>query len=315
MEMNQNPAYWDQMSNSQKHHYGTMSGSQQQQFGQRFEEGGSSYNQNGMPPDDGDQSGGMPPAENGGIDPATGQPYANDPINGNNPNSPWTNYGSPEYTQNQGSSWNGQPTAGARAGDADYAGVERFSDAAYDNARRYLDPQQAFDNRRFDQELVNRGIDPMSDYGRQMSDQMAREHGDQDQGAAFGAMGFGQGIQDQMFRQNFDNTRQAGDMQKAQWGDDTNRYMSDQAYNSNMGRLELDRQGQDFSELVGYDSMQYRDDQFNEMNRRWDQDLAMRMAGSQPPYGSRDGGGSGEGGSSIEPIGDWWAEMRKEYDW
>lgn len=200
------------------------------------------------------QQQGMPPADPA-ADPNAGMPPSN--------YSPWS-------TSNQGGggSYAGQATVGANASPADYQGVQDFSDAAYDNARRYLDPQQAFDNRRFDQELINRGIDPMSDYGRQMSEQMAREHGDQDQGAAYGAMQFGQGIQEQMFRQNFDNTRQAGDMQKSSWANDLG-----------WGNLELGRQNQDFNEMLGYDAIDYRNNSFNEMNNRWDQTLAMQMAG------------------------------------
>lgn len=204
-----------------------------------------------------------------------------------------------------GYSWNGSPTSGAQAGAADYEGVQDFSDAAYNNARRYLDPQQAFDNRRFDQEIINRGVDPNSPQGQMMYEQMMRAHGDQDQGAAFGAMEFGQGIQEQMFRQNFDNTQQAGDMQKASWTNDTNRQ-----------RTQLDRQRQDFDEYMGYNSIDFRDEAYDENNRRYDQQYQDDIVKYLMEYGNPAAGGGGgvgggsEGGSSLTPWGDYWDDQR-----
>jgi hypothetical protein len=211
--------------------------------------------------------------------------------------SPW-NYAPPPT---DGSNYYGSPTHGAQATPADYAGVQQFSDAAYENARRYLDPQQAFDNRRLQQEYLNRGLDPMSAMGGEMSDQMMRQHGDQDIAAAFAAMQFGQGIQDQMFNQNFMNTKQAGDMQQAQWNNDIQRY-----------NVEIARQIQDFAETMGYDQIDYRNAQFNEDNMRWDQQLAMLLSGIQLP----DTGTLGQGGTanstkpSISPWGDTYDKLR-----
>lgn len=211
---------------------------------------------------------------------------------------PW-NVGMPPTTS--GATFAGQPTVGASAGAADYAGVQGFADAANANARRYLDPQQAQDNRQMSQGYSNMGIDPMSAMGQQMSDQLARQHGDQDQGAAFNAMQFGQGIQDQMFNQNFMNTRQAGDMQQASWNNDNNR-----------GQLQLGRQQQDFNEMMGYDSIDFRNAQFNESNNQWDQSLAMQMAGfNSPYYGSQGGqGGNAGGGSQTSPWSNYANDMR-----
>lgn len=210
--------------------------------------------------------------------------------------SPWSNLPPPpapgQADIGSGTSYGGQQTVGAQAGAADYAGVQDFADASYENARRYLDPQQDADRRRFSQTLINRGIDPNTEQGREAMSQMMRGHGDQDQGAAFGAMQFGQGIQEQMFRQNFDNTRQAGNMQQAKWnadltrsGQDLSRYGMDQQYGLGMGNLELGRQQQDFGEIVGYGNMDFRNAQFNEGNQRWDEQLAMTMAGQPMPVG------------------------------
>ena len=255
------------------------------------------------------------PVTDANINPETGLPptqnYDNSPISGSNPYSPWTSYGNPNSQNNSyGSDWNGNQTAGAMASPADYEGVQDFSDAAYDNARRYLDPQQSFDNRRFDQELINRGIDPMSDYGKQMYEEMMRAHGDQDQGAAYGAMQFGQGIQEQMFRQNYDNTRQAGDMQRAQWQDQSNRYATDAGYKVGMGNLELGRQQQDFNEMGYYDSRDYRNQLYNDSRNDRYQNIAMWMAGMENPSAGLDSNSNLTQGSPwagyIEDMNDLW---------
>ena len=234
----------------------------------------------------------------------TGMPPDN--TGGNNGSfNPWS-VGMPPTSS--GSNWNGTPTSGATAGAADYEGVQDFSDAAYNNARRYLDPQQAFDNRRYDQEMINRGVDPNSEQGRMLYEQMQRSHGDQDQGAAFGAMEFGQGIQEQMFRQNFDNTQQAGDMQKASWTNDTNR-----------GNLQLGRQQQDFNEYMGYNNIDFRDTAYNENNRRYDQQyqddmIKYFMEYGQNGGGSGGGGGGGSGESALSPWGDYWDDLRETWE-
>jgi hypothetical protein len=162
--------------------------------------------------------------------------------------------------------------------------MQQFGDQAYDYSRRYIDPQQDQDNRRLQQELINKGIDPNSAQGMEMMNQMSMRHGDQNDASAFAAMGFGQGIQNQMFGQ------QLG------WGG-----------------LELGRQQQDFSEIMGYEGIDYRNAQFNEMNNRWDQGLAMQMAGMQPPYGGD--GQYSQGGSSITPWNSYFNEMNNTWKW
>ena len=101
----------------------------------------------------------------------------------------------PVVQQPPQSQWNVQPPP---LTPANYQGVEQYSDAAYDESRRYLDPQQAQQTRRMNQEQINRGIDPNSVQGQQMGDQLFMRQGDQNNAAAFGAMQFGQGIDKQM---------------------------------------------------------------------------------------------------------------------
>jgi hypothetical protein len=209
-----------------------------------------------MPPTNQTQNAYVNPNE--GMPPNQEAPYGGNPnqAGGNNPASPW---------------------ATMPPDQANYDQMQQFGDQAYDYSRRYVDPQQEQDQRRINQEMVNRGVDPQSQQGQEMLDQMSMRHGDQDSASAFEAMNFGQGIQNQMFGQ------QLG------WGG-----------------LELGRQQQDFSELMGYDSIDYRNSQFNEMNNRWDQNLAMTMAGFNPPQG---GGDYTSGGSQYSPWSSWWGTV------
>jgi len=168
-----------------------------------------------------------------GIDPVAGpgefsdvtQPGAVGPVQG----PPGQNYG-------PGTQFGGQGTVGAQAGPGQYDEVQGFADQAYQQARRNIDPQQEQARRRMEQDLVNKGIDPTSAQGMGMLDQQSRNFSDQDQAANFGALQFGQGIQQQMFGQAMQNTQQAGNMQQALWGtqtaqrgQDMNRYSTDVA--------------------------------------------------------------------------------------
>lgn len=262
-----------------------------------------------------------------------------------NPLSPWNPVMPPQYNNpgmpgmppisnptggtNSGLSFGGQRTTGASAGPADYAGVQGFSDAAYENSRRYLDPMQDQQNRRLDQELINKGVDPRSEMGMAMADEIARGQSDQNNSAMFSAMGFGQDIQNQMFGQDFMNTQQGGNMAVADWANQNraadrslsqygmdqgynvaqgnlglgyenvalNRYGMDQNFNMGRGMLDLNRQKQDFNEYMGYEGVDYRNDMFNEGNVRWDQGLAMQLAGMGNPFaGGTDPRAAGQGG-------------------
>jgi hypothetical protein len=119
--------------------------------------------------------------------------------------------------------YGGQQIAGATPSQADYGSVQNYADAAHQEARRYLDPQTETQDRRMAQNLINRGVDPNSPQGRQMMDQLGRQQADANNSAAFGAMGFGQGIQNQMAQQELANQGLAGQMQQALWQNETAR--------------------------------------------------------------------------------------------
>jgi hypothetical protein len=180
-----------------------------------------------MPPPPTPQAAPQPPT----IPPITGQPPIDIQPGGGDPavaQSPWSPMGA-------------QP--------GQYDQVSQFSDEAYNQARRHLDPLQAQQNRRFDQELINRGIDPFSEAGKQMADQLARQQNDQNMQASYGALQFGQGIQNQMFGQSMA-----------------------------MNNLELARQKQEFGELMGYAN-------FDRQGQQYQDQLTMALMGMMPMPG------------------------------
>lgn len=125
---------------------------------------------------------------------------------------PWEQGQFGESSEYGGQQMFGDPNA------ADYGSVQGYADAAHENARRYLDPQQAQQDRRFDQDLINQGIDPMSDQGKERKNMLMMQQGDQDAAASFQAMQFGQGIQNQMSQQEQAKAQLAGQMQQGLWG-------------------------------------------------------------------------------------------------
>ncbi len=192
-----------------------------------------------------------------------------------------------------GEQFGGVGTVGAQAGAADYQGVQGFADQAYQQARRNIDPMQAQASRRMEQDLVNKGIDPMSEQGMAMLDQQNRNFADQNNSATFGALQFGQGIQNQMFNQAFQNTQQAGNMQLGQWqnqtaqrGQDIQKYGMDQNFNIQSGQLDMARQGQDFNQMMGLEGVDVRNRAYNDKQSQYYDQLTMAMMGIPiPGYG------------------------------
>jgi len=135
-------------------------------------------------------------------------------------------------------------------GMADYQGVQGFADQAYEQARRNLDPQQEQQRRRMEQDLINKGIDPSSEQGMAMLDQQTRNFTDQDTSAMFGALGFGQGIQNQTFQQS------------------------------------LAWQGQDFNQMMGLEGLQFRDRQYGDSRSDYQDALTMALLGMTPIPGA-----------------------------
>jgi hypothetical protein len=222
---------------------------------------------------------------------------------GSRPYSPYNNTGgggmSNTRAGGQSNFYGGQKIAGGMPAPADYQSVQQYSDAAYDNSRRYLDPQQATQSRRMNQDLINRGIDPNSDMGREEMRLMSMQQGDQDNAAAFGAMQFGQGIQDQMFSQEFANQNLAGEMERS-------RYSVDSQWDLGNRDLQLGQQGQEFDQMMGLEGVDFRNRSYNDGLMQYQDQLTLAMLGQNPvpvgssanpysPYGNQ----SSNGGSSY----------------
>ena len=176
---------------------------------------------------------------------------------------PW----SPEASNQYG----GQTIAGHQPSQADYNSVQQYSDAAHENARRYLDPQQEMQNQRFDQELINKGIDPNSDAGQKAAQQLSMQQADADNAAAFNAMQFGQGIQNQMFDQSQQQAGLAGDMQKALWDAQLGGRGQEAQYDVGMAGVEANKYGAKLAHQLGMGQLDVSRDtnQWNKTQDLW----------------------------------------------
>ena len=256
------------------------------------------------------QPGVLPPPTGGAY------PQPQPPVTSGGPNSPWganpapvapatpptqpqgPSYGSGGADMGNASPWRKntpgednfygpQQIAGATPSPADYQSVQGYADQANANARRYLDPQQQMQNDRLQQELINKGVDPNSPQGQTMAKQLAMQQADANNAASFGALGFGQGIQNQMSQQQLANQGLAANMQNNLWnyelggnqqelqrylgdqqtklgrylGDQSNalarsgmdlqRYGMDQNFNLGKGQQDLSRYGMDQQNQLG----------------------------------------------------------------
>ena len=232
-----------------------------------------------------------------------------------NPQSPWYNIPTippPGYSMSPGGRFNGVSTTTPNISPADYGSVQQYSDQAYDAAMRYIDPQQRQQDRRFEQMLINRGIDPNSQAGQEAMMRLRRGQNDQLNAASFGALQFGQGIQDQMWRQAYGESQLAANMQQALWqnelgyaGLDNQRYGMDLNYNLGRGELDLNRQIQDFREMMGLEGLSLTEQQLNDDRQRWETQLIMSLLG----YGGQPGTtGSINPYAMSQPPGwgEWW---------
>jgi hypothetical protein len=177
------------------------------------------------------------------------------------------------------------PTGRFAPNAANYGAVQGYADQAHGAARRYLDPQQQAEQRRFDQSLINKGIDPNSQMGKQMFDAQSRRINDANAAAAFGALQFGQGIQGQMADQKF---REESAMMQHQLG---------------TGQLDLARQSQDFGEMMGLEGIDFRNRQYADQGDRYQDQITMAMMGMTPVPGVPTLDPSGAFGTTVGSAG------------
>jgi cobyrinic acid a,c-diamide synthase len=106
--------------------------------------------------------------------------------------------------------------------------------------------------RRGAQELINKGIDPYSEAGQKAFRQKEMSQSDQMSKAAFDALGFGAGLQEQMFGQDAQRSQLAQALLQAQMG------LSQRGHEFDTGTL-LGADQQSFGQMLGLEGLNYRD--------------------------------------------------------
>ncbi len=124
---------------------------------------------------------------------------------------------------------------------------QRYEDSAYNNAMRRLEPQMATAQRDFDQEMMNRGIPVGSDAYNSARAQFDQSQAGARENAAFGAMQFGLGAQNQSFQQDHARSQLANALLQAQWQKELG------LGRLGLGYAQLGEQGRQVDKGLGYD--------------------------------------------------------------
>lgn len=171
----------------------------------------------------------------------------------------------------------------------------RYEDAAYNDAMRRLQPQMDQDDRRFDQAMISRGHTPGSGdaYSAAYRDkEMAQAEALEN--AAFGAMQFGLGAQNQSFQQDHARSALANALLQAQWQKELG------WGNIGLGQANLAQRGQQFNDQLDfnydtfYDTLGQRNYEFDSGQDfdYWDRgnywDFAQDRADASDYFGSWD---------------------------
>ena len=188
------------------------------------------------------------------------------------PYKPATTTQASAYTPSQsvrGSSAGGVSAVNPQAGQVDYDSLNQFIDPAYKTAMTRLDPQLTAQKNKFDQDMVSRGIGVGSDAYNRAFQQMDANQNDARQSAAFNAMQFGTGIQNQMFGQDQARSQLANALLQAQMSND-------------LGYSNLNEQGREFNDKFNQQGEQFGQ-QMNEQGRQFDE----QMFNNQYQYGDQ----------------------------
>ena len=178
------------------------------------------------------------------------------------------------------------PTAGAM----DYNSLNPFIDASYNQAMTRLNPAFEQQNDRFEQGMVNRGIGVGSEAYNEAQQQIGFGQDDARQNAAFNAMGFGAGIQDQMFGQDATRSGLANSLLQAQWGNELgwgglnergrqfdNTFGEGARQFNDMSNRAWDNQG--FGQMMGLEGIDFRNQSYNDYRSDYGNSLLMAMLG------------------------------------
>ena len=166
-----------------------------------------------------------------------------------------------------------------------------YQDAAWKQSRRYLDPQQASQDRKFAQTMINKGLAPGSAAYQTAMDNYKRTQNDANAGAAFQAMQFGQNAQNQSFQQGLGASQLANAIARANLQAETAREnaalaANTQRYgidvNAEIAANKLAQQGSQFQDTLGFQQSQWGDqlglqrDKFGFEQSRWDDQFGLQ---------------------------------------
>jgi hypothetical protein len=186
------------------------------------------------------------------------------------------------YDVSQSPDWMNSPTStggvssvNPQAGAFDYGGVSDFSDAAWQDSMRYIEPQMDLQNDRFAQELINKGIDPNSEAGQKAFRQKSMGQNDMMSKAAFDSLGFGAGIQNQMFGQDATRSQLSNALLQSQMG----LTQRGQEFDTQAGMSAND---QAFNQMMGLEGLGYRDYLTGVDQSRYQDTLALALMGMAP---------------------------------
>ena len=140
------------------------------------------------------------------------------------------------------------PIDSVEVGQPQLDSFQGYQDAAYGQAQRTIAPQQEAQNKKFEQQMINKGLQPGSKAFNLAQAQMQRGQNDQNNAASFGAMKFGQDAQQQAFGQAF----QASQLNQNQSQFDDTLDENQRQFNDNMGQRESE-----FGRNFGQQQYQY----------------------------------------------------------
>ena len=198
-------------------------------------------------------------------------------------NGDYSVYGDSAYVNNLGgggsasggfngqSSIDGISAVNPQAGQAnELDAFRRYEDAAYGDAMRYLQPQLDASQRQFDQQMAGRGIPIGSEAYNVAKAEFEKNKAGALQGAAFGAMQFGLGAQNQSFQQDHARSALANALLQAQWQKELG-WGNIGLGHANLGLQQnrLDESSRQFDQSLGfqrdsfYDTMDQRNYEFD----------------------------------------------------
>jgi len=231
-----------------------------------------------------------PPGSPGGI-PITGTPGTTPPPAGGMP--AVDPYNVPPSPLQQATGVGGVSAVNPNASPFDYGQVSDFSDAAWNQAKRYLDPQFERQDRRHAQEMINKGLDPNSEAAEGAFQRKAMSQNDLLSKSAFDALGFGTGLQNQMFGQSATKSGLSNNLLQAMMGLNQRGHEFDVTAGLNANQ-------QAFAQMLGLEGLDYRDYMTAIDQMRYDDSLSLALLGIGAPPGYQ----TVQTGYSQAPYGD-----------